>query len=95
LNEVINNLSNNIDISVERGLAGIALGISYLVKEKFVEGDINEILEDVDGRIYKVLAFQKPEENKFPKPALLYLLHYLYVRYGEQSDSNGKYSFKS
>lgn len=59
LDKVINELSNNQDfnISVEYGLAGIAIGISHLVKEKFVRGDINEILEEVDNQIFKLLVF--------------------------------------
>ena len=94
LDEVINNLTNKMDFSVENGLAGIAIGISHLVREKFVEGDINEILEEVDSRIFKVLAFLKQEDSKFSKQVLIHLLYYLYVRYIEQKSFGNKYIFQ-
>jgi len=75
-------------------LAGIAVGISHLVKEKFVGGDINEILEDVDSHIFKLLAFLKNEESNYSKPMLIPLLYYLWLRYIELSDFNDKYIFK-
>jgi hypothetical protein len=94
LNEVVNNLSGKMDITVENGLAGIALSISHLVKEKFVMGDINEILEDVDSRIIKVLAFLTKEESKFTKPTLILFLYYLYLRNTEQTSFNDKYIYQ-
>jgi len=94
LNDVINLLSDKMEINVENGLAGIALGISHLVKEKYVTGDINEILEDVDSRIYKSLAFLSSEDSRYPKPSLLHLLYYLYIRYTEQINPDSHYIFR-
>lgn len=94
LNEVINKLSNKKDISVEFGLAGIAIGISHLVKEKFVEGDINEILEDVDSHIFRMLAFLKDEDTGNTKFTLLHLLYYMYMRFTAQSSLYDKFLFQ-
>ena len=39
----------NINVyDIKTGLAGIGLGIDYLVENEYVKGDINDILEDVD-----------------------------------------------
>ena len=94
LNDVVNNLSNKSDLSVETGLAGIAVGINHLVKENFVEGDINEILEDVDSRIFKHLIFLKDNELTSRKPELIHYLYYLYLRYTELLSSDDKYIFQ-
>ena len=94
LNEIINRLSGRMDLSVEIGLSGISLGISHLIKEKFVEGDINEILEDVDSRIYQHLFFLKNNELIFQKQELIHYLYYLYVRYTEMSSSDDMFIFQ-
>ncbi len=39
----------------EKGLAGIGWGIEYLVQNNFAEGDTDEILEEVDNKVFKLL----------------------------------------
>jgi len=94
LYEISNRLSRSMDLSVETGLAGISIGISHLVTAKFVEGDINEILEDVDNRIYKHLVFLKNKELTHEKPELIHYLYYLNLRYAALSDADDKFIFK-
>lgn len=96
LDDVISRFSETRDITVESGLAGIAIGINHLIKEKFIEGDINEILEDVDSVIFKKIAFLpfKDLKNKIQKADLIHLLYYLYVRYIEQINVDDKYLFQ-
>lgn len=36
------------------GLTGIGWGITYLLKEKFIEGDINDILSEIDIKLEKI-----------------------------------------
>lgn len=45
-------------LELEKGITGIALGLSFLIKEKYVEGDVNEVLEMVDSFIYKGMFLQ-------------------------------------
>jgi hypothetical protein len=104
LDDVVSNLSVTLDlnirfkpdVTVRSGLAGIAIGISHLVKEKFIAGDINEILEDVDSHIFKNLAFltEKESINKNLAVDFIHLLYYLYLRYTEQTSSDEKYLFQ-
>ena len=50
---LLNDLSPNLSIDVENGLAGIGLGVTYLIKNWFVEGNLNELLEVIDNEIYR------------------------------------------
>lgn len=45
-------------IDIEDGLAGICLGIDYLIEEKFVKGNVNSILKELDDTIYRNFNFQ-------------------------------------
>lgn len=59
LDKVFANLSTSAFTDFENGLAGIGWGIEYLVQNGFAEGDTDEILEEVDNKVYKTLN----EEN--------------------------------
>lgn len=95
LDNVISLLAETTDVTVESGLAGVAIGISHLVKERFIEGDIDEILEEVDSAIFKKLAFlaYKDIHKHIPKAELLHLLYYLYIRYTESKISDNQYIY--
>ena len=80
-------LSPNHSIDVENGLAGIGLGITYLIKNRFVEGDLNELLEVIDNAIYRRIAFLDKQSTIQPT-VLLHLTGYLYIRLKEQIDTN-------
>ena len=84
---LLHDLSPNHPIDVENGLAGIGLGVTYLIKNRFVEGDLNELLEVIDSAIYRKIAFIDKQSN-IPPTVLLHLTGYLYVRLKEQSDTN-------
>lgn len=55
LDQVFANLSTTVTADFENGLAGIGWGIEYLVHNKFADGNTDEILEEVDNRIFRVL----------------------------------------
>ena len=55
LDQVFANLSTSVSADFENGLAGIGWGIEYLVQNKFAVGNTDEILEDVDNRVFRVL----------------------------------------
>lgn len=96
LDDVLSQLSDTMDVTVESGLAGVAIGLSHLVNEKFIEGDINDILGDVDSAIFRKLAFLVYKDTKkyILKAELIHLLYYLYVRYTEQTSSDNQYIFQ-
>ncbi|HYW34350.1 MAG TPA: lanthionine synthetase LanC family protein [Balneolaceae bacterium] len=46
-------------LNFENGLAGIAWGVEYLVQNEFVKADTDEILSEVDDKIYSQIVSQK------------------------------------
>ena len=55
LDKIFANLSTSIPADFENGLAGIGWGIEYLVQNNFAEGKTDEILEEVDNKIFRAL----------------------------------------
>jgi len=93
LDDTLEKLSLNSSINVEKGLAGIALGITHLIKAGFIEGDVNELLEDIDNVIFKKLAFGQ-YNSVYKKDELLHLLYYLSVRLNDQTEEEDRYIFQ-
>lgn len=83
MEDIYSNILNTSDIEVETGLAGIGLGIDYLIKEGYVSGDVNVILEDIDDSIFRKLNNRDYCRNSRVL-SLLYLLIYLCTRYEKQ-----------
>ena len=86
-------ISLDSSISVENGLAGISLGIIYLIKKGFVKGDLNELLENIDNVIFKHLAFTQSNLS-FQREELLHLIYYLSVRLRDQKEKNDIYIYQ-
>lgn len=55
LDKVFASLNTSTSPDFESGLAGIGCGIEHLVLNGFAEGNTDEILEDVDNKIFKIL----------------------------------------
>jgi len=51
LNEIYEEIHMDMPIDFESGLCGIGWGIEYLIQNGFVEGDSDQILEDIDKKI--------------------------------------------
>lgn len=83
LEEIYSNILYTSDIEVDTGLAGIGLGIDYLIKEGYVSGDVNVILEDIDDCIFKKLNNRDYCRNSRAL-SLIYHLIYLCIRYEKQ-----------
>ena len=94
LDDMFNNISGYDLLDIPDGLSGIGLVINYLVKEKYVEGDINEILKDIDDVIFRKLSY--PQNCMLLPPlTIIHLLFYLNVRYGDlKAGSEQKYLFQ-
>lgn len=53
LDEICNEINDRLNIDFENGLCGIGWGILYLIDHDFIEGEVNDILEDFDKEIMK------------------------------------------
>lgn len=52
LDRIYMSLSEGTALFFSSGLAGIGWGLNYMVQKKYVEGNIDEILSDIDEKIY-------------------------------------------
>ena len=86
-------LSIDSDLSVEEGLCGIALGLDYLIRQKFVAGDANKLLGEIDDLLFKQIAFSKIESTYFP-PQLVHILYYIHNRLEIQTNDEERFPFE-
>ncbi len=54
LNEIAEEIHADTPVNFEYGLSGIGWGIEYLIQNKFMGGNPNEILSDIDNRIMEI-----------------------------------------
>lgn len=59
LDDIINGLTSTEEINVVTGLAGIAVGIYLLCERRYIDGNINNILEKIDVKIFKAIIFDE------------------------------------
>lgn len=51
LDEIFEEIHDKLPIDFENGYLGIGWGIEYLAEQKFIEGDTNDILQDIDKKV--------------------------------------------
>lgn len=83
LDDIFENIDTISSIDVKNGLAGIGLGVDYLIKNNYVKGNVNVILNDIDDVIFKNLSCSKYIE-KIDTLSLMHILYYLCVRLKSQ-----------
>lgn len=62
IDEIYDEISIHTPCDFENGLAGIGWGIEYLVQNKFIDADTDEVLEDFDNRIIHEITYHAPED---------------------------------
>ncbi len=90
LDEIIAALLPTHPIGVADGLAGISLGVTFLIKKGFIEGDINELSEDIDNAVFKRLSLEDYRAG-MSAIELIHLLFYLCSRLEEQTDPDRRF----
>lgn len=83
---------NSMDLN--NGVSGIGLGISYLIRNKFITGDINKILSDIDDKVFKELS----DPTLFEKTDILGVIQMTYYIIDRleslKKNSENEYLFK-
>lgn len=51
IEEIYDNIHDNMSITMDKGLCGIAWGICTLLEQDFLDGDADEVLSDIDHKI--------------------------------------------
>jgi hypothetical protein len=78
LDKVFSNLTSFLSTDFENGLAGIGWGIEYLVQNGFAEGNTNEILEEIDNKIFKTLHENNIQSFELTNGFAGYLFYLIY-----------------
>lgn len=55
LQETIEEMFSSKDLSIDKGVLGVALVINFLIHNGYVEGNVDEVLCDIDALLYKNL----------------------------------------
>lgn len=79
LDEVMENCSLELPVTYGDGLCGIGVGIEYLLQEGFVEGDADEILWQIDCRVFNTINSRAIGTLGIGK-GICGLAYYLYYR---------------
>lgn len=87
LDKIFASLSTSMPIDFENGLAGIGWAIEYLVQNRFSEGNTNEILEDVDTKVYKTITLENLNSLELTNGFTGYLC-YLNMRLKNKTNTN-------
>jgi hypothetical protein len=79
---------------IKNGLSGIGLGFDYLIENKYMEGNVNDILEEVDNALFKQICNHNNLNNS-DVSLQLQLIYYFTVRLKTQKkNSENEYFFK-
>ena len=79
---------------IKNGLSGIGLGIDYLIENKYVEGNINDVLEDIDNSLFKQIC-NPYKHNNNDISLQLQLIYYFTIRLKKQKEnSENEYLFR-
>lgn len=94
IDEVFSGIGLIKDIDIKNGVSGIGLAIHYLIKNNFVSGNINTILQEIDDTLFKTVSVDKHCEL-LTTLSLIQVLYYFYVRLqDQQKDSENEYLFR-
>ena len=63
INSIYTQIHTEMPIYIEDGLVGLCYGINYLIEKRFVKGNVNFILKEVDDKIYSFFCFNVLSEH--------------------------------
>ena len=78
IDEIYEEIHAKTPCDFENGLAGIGCGIEYLVQNKFIDADTNEVLEEFDNQIIHEITFHTPTDIGILNGISGYILYFYY-----------------
>ncbi len=81
------------DLTVEEGLCGVVLGLDYLIRHRYVEGDINTLATEIDDLLFKHIVFGQPEK-RHSLAEQIHWLYYVASRCKAQEEAADRYPFE-
>lgn len=79
LSEVIAAITDNMPLNISHGLSGIGLGINYLLQNKYIEGNPDYVLSEIDDFIFRRMAYFN-QDSPIDYNGLCDILNYLIIR---------------
>ncbi len=83
LEKILNELKNDMPIDLNFGVCGLGFQLGYLLSEGFVEGDTDEVLEEIDRMVVEKTDFDS--EDRSLGTGLSGLLYYVAYRLGSST----------
>lgn len=75
INHIIENVPFISDFSFADGLLGIGWGIQWILTQKIIRADADEILEDLDAEIFKLIMYSKSDNVSLDNGAMGRILY--------------------
>ncbi|MGY0039353.1 lanthionine synthetase LanC family protein [Pedobacter sp. NJ-S-72] len=91
LNEISENINDTNDTGFANGLSGIAWAIEWISKNDFLNINTDEILSDIDDRIYRSII-HKPDDNFYLNNGSLGKLLYLASRHKTRNPRSNRFN---
>lgn len=63
LDEIVSEIHFDLPLNFAEGLCGIGWAIQYLIDEKFIDGDANEILFEIDRKVLELNLLQMQDKS--------------------------------
>ena len=86
LDDIWNGCTEDMSLAYGDGLCGIGAGTEYLIQNGFVEGDADEILAEIDSRVFAAINARPPFDLSIEQ-GISGLACYLYHRLCYRKDS--------
>lgn len=83
LDDIWNECTKDMSLAYRDGLCGIGAGTEYLIQNGFVEGNTDEVLAEIDSRVFAAINVRPPFDLSIEQGILglaCYLYHRLYYR---------------
>jgi len=77
IDEIYDEITTQTSCDFESGLAGIGWGIEYLVQNKFIDADTDEVLEEFDNRIIHEITHHAPDDAGILQGISGYIVYFL------------------
>lgn len=87
IDEIYNELNIELPIDFSGGLMGIGWGIEYLVQNRFLEGDTDDVLKEIDDAVYRA-TLRTPLLVESDKDLYGFGLYYLARLQGKVADDS-------
>lgn len=93
LDSILSSVNINLPINMSTGLCGISWGIEYLISNRFIEGNSDEILQEIDNRVSEISPIRMHDFSFME--GLGGVLFYVNTRLQSVIRENNNYPFKS